>query len=212
MDNSSASNRPPEQKAGIPPKTPSPPEDTTNLIIRAQAGDDLALEKLCIRFQPRLYRWATGRLPRRARSLIDTSDLVQETLVRVIRRLDGIKPRSPGAFPSYLRSTILNRIRDEYRKAANTPEFDTLDDEAEDSSLPPLEQTIGRDQTKQYEQALAKLKEDDQAAIFLRIELELSYEDLADALDRPSPDAARMAVKRALMRLARAMDDEVGQG
>jgi len=36
----------------------------------------------------------------------------------------------------------------------------------------------------------------------------LSYDDLADALDKPSPDAARMAVKRALVRLAKVMDDE----
>ena len=54
------------------------------------------------------------------------------------------------------------------------------------------------------------LKEDDQAAIFMRIELEMDYEDLADALDKPSPDAARMAVKRALVRLARTIDDEYG--
>ena len=132
-------------------------------------------------------------------------------MVRVIRRLDGIEPRSPGAFPSYLRAAILNRIRDELRKAAVKPQFDTLDDNTEDSSPSPLEQTIGLDQTEQYEQALAKLKEDDQAAIFLRIELELNYDDLADALEKPSPDAARMAVKRALVRLAKTIHDEYGQ-
>ena len=118
MDDSSSSGQAPKQGAGKPPQPQSLPEDTTSLINRAQAGDDAALEKLCARLQPRLFHWATGRLPPRARSLIDTSDLVQETLVKAIRRLGGLRDRTPGAFPAYLRAAILNRIRDELRRAA----------------------------------------------------------------------------------------------
>ena len=39
-----------------------------------------------------------------------------------------------------------------------------------------------------------------------RVEMGLSYEELAVALHKPSPDAARKAARRALIRLARAMD------
>jgi len=208
MDNSSSYRRPPKQKAGKSPQAQSPPEDTTNLINRAQAGDDIALEKLCARFQPRLFKWATGRLPPTARGLIDTGDLVQETLVDAIRRIGAIRARNPSSFLAYLRTAILNRIRDELRRTSAKPGFVTLDESTEDTSPSPLEQTIGLDQTEQYEQGLAKLKEDDQAAIFLRIELDLNYENLAEALDKPTPDAARMAVKRALVRLAKTIHDE----
>ena len=53
-----------------------------------------------------------------------------------------------------------------------------------------------------------KLKEDERAAVFLRVELELSYKEIAAAMNKSSDDAARMAVGRALIRLAEEMRDE----
>ena len=184
MDEPSSHRRRPDPRAADPTRARATGTDTISLINRAQAGDDEALETLCARFHPRLYRWASGRLPARARGLLDTDDLVQETLVKAIRRIGGLTVRSPGAFPTYLRAAILNRIRDELRRAAVRPSFDPLHESAKDSAPSPLEQTIGLDQTEQYERALAMLKEDDQAAIFMRIELEMDYEDLADALEK----------------------------
>ena len=58
---------------------------------------------------------------------------------------------------------------------------------------------------ERYDSAFIRLKEDDRAAIFLRMELEMGHEDVADALDKPSADAARKAVNRALVRLAKEM-------
>jgi RNA polymerase sigma-70 factor (ECF subfamily) len=42
------------------------------------------------RYLPRLRRWATGRLPPAARGLLDTEDIVQETIVKTIRNIDHI--------------------------------------------------------------------------------------------------------------------------
>jgi len=39
----------------------------------------------------------------------------------------------------------------------------------------------------------------------LRIELDFSYAEIAEAMDRPTDNAARMLVTRALVRLAKAM-------
>ncbi|MBK7190774.1 MAG: hypothetical protein IPH86_19500 [bacterium] len=39
---------------------------------------------------PRLQRWASGRLPMRARSLLDTTDLVRETLLRTLQGIDQV--------------------------------------------------------------------------------------------------------------------------
>src|SRR4030095_4666226 len=52
---------------------------TQQLLREAQQGRRDALEELLARYRPRLERWATGRLPHNARSLLDTGDLVQET-------------------------------------------------------------------------------------------------------------------------------------
>ena len=208
MDDHSSSRRPPQEKVDRPPRTSSPNEDTASLINRAQTGDSAALERLCERYLPRLYRWATGRLPPQARRSVETSDLVQETFLKVLRQLGSYETRQPGTFPVYLRKAILNRLRDEIRRAKVKPETKALDGSELDSSPSPLERTIGREQAERYEKALRKLKEDDRAAIFLRVELELSYKHIGDALNRPSADAARMAVKRALIRLAGEMRND----
>ncbi len=184
--------------------------DTLSLINRAQAGDDAALEQLCARLRPRLFRWATGRLPLRARGCIDTGDLVQESMIRTVRRFGDLKDLDPGDFSAYLRTAVLNRIRDELRRVEVRPYSSALHESAADSSPSPLEQTIGLDQTEQFEWAMERLKPEDQAAIFLRIELDLSYGDLAELLGKPSPDAARMAARRALLRLAEKIRDEYG--
>jgi len=56
-----------------------------------------------------------------------------------------------------------------------------------------------------YEEALARLRADDRELIILRVELGLPYREIAEILDKPSEDAAQMAVSRALVRLAREM-------
>jgi DNA-directed RNA polymerase specialized sigma24 family protein len=44
--------------------------------------------------------------------------------------------------------------------------------------------------------------------VISRVEFDLSYAELADVLGKRSPDAARMAVVRALVRLAEEMNRE----
>ena len=186
-------------------------ESTLLLLDRAKGGNDEALEEVCRRYLPRLFRWATGRLPARARGIVDTGDLVQETLVRTIQRLDSFEPQHSGAFPAYLRTAILNRIRDEVRSAARKPEAVPLAGTEEDPSPSPLEEAIGHEFVERYERALTRLTEEERAAIFLRMEMNMSFEEIADALHKPSTNAAWMAVSRALMRLAREMSDEKRQ-
>jgi RNA polymerase sigma-70 factor (ECF subfamily) len=209
MEGHPSSPQRPSDNTDESPSTSPPQDDTISLINLARAGDNAALERLCSRYLPRLYRWATGRLPAHARSSIETSDLVQDTFLRAIRRLGGFEPRHPGAFPAYLRNALLNRLRDEMRRLARRPSHEALAGSEVGASPTPLEEAIGRDQVEQYEQALLKLKEDERAAIFLRVELELSYKEIAEAMNKSSADAARMAVGRALIRLAEEMRDEV---
>ena len=52
------------------------------------------------------------------------------------------------------------------------------------------------------------LKPSDREAIIARIELQQSYEEVAIALGKPSADAARVAVTRAVARLVQAMAEQ----
>jgi RNA polymerase sigma-70 factor, ECF subfamily len=175
------------------------------LVVRARAGDNDALNDLCARYLPRLQRWAHGRLPASARGALDTVDLVQETLTHVVQRLDKFEPRHEGAFQAYLRQALLNRIRDEARRGVRRGPVEPLDSVHPTSDPSPLEEAIGQEALERYEAAMGRLRPDDREAIIARIELGLPYPEVAAALGKPSIPATHMAVSRALVRLAQEM-------
>lgn len=179
---------------------------TFDLVERAKSGDLDALDRLCARFLPSLRRWASGRLPPWTRGLIDTDDLVQETMLRAVKRLDRFESRHEGSLQAYLRQAIVNRIRDEVRRTARAPVPAALNENQSDSAASPLEMAIGREAVERYESALARLRPEEREAIVARIEMECSFQEVAQALGKPSADAARMAVSRALLRLAEEMN------
>lgn len=181
------------------------PESTFHLLERVRAGDSGALDTLLGRYLPRLRRWASGRLPRWARDMADTDDLVQDTLLRSFRRMERFEPRNEGAFQAYLRQAVVNRIRDELRHRKRTPVAGELDSGHPAESPSPLEAAIGAEAVERYDAALASLKEEDRDAIVGRVELGLTYAELAEAMGKPSPEAARKAAERALLRLAQEM-------
>lgn len=180
-------------------------EMTAELVARARTGDEIACNALYTRCLRPLQRWARGRLPIYARDLLDTQDLVQETVIRSLRHLEHFESRHEGALVSYLREAILNRIRDEIRRHNRQPRRVELDLSQRDSGASPLELAIGKDRLNRYEAALARLRPTDREAIVNRIELQYGYAELALALGKPTPDAARVAVTRAIARLIEEM-------
>lgn len=177
-----------------------------DLLARARTGDRAALDDLFARHIPWLRRWASGRLPRWARDMADTHDLVQDTVLETFKHLDGFEPRGDGALQAYLRQALMNRIRNEFRRAGRHPAPSELDTGVPGEGTSPLEAAIGQQTVEQYEAALERLKPEEREAIMTRVELGLSFAEVAAALGKPSADAARMAVVRALVRLAEEMN------
>jgi RNA polymerase sigma-70 factor (ECF subfamily) len=175
---------------------------TYNLLERAKGGDEQALETLFARHIPNLRRWASGRLPRWARDLADTSDLVQDTVLQVFKRVEAFEPRGEGALQAYLRQAVINRIRNEIRSKGRRPSVEYLDDQAPSDRTSPLEAAIRQQQFDRYDAAMSRLTEAERHLIVARVELGLTYEEIAEAVGKPSWNAARMAVARALVRLA----------
>jgi RNA polymerase sigma-70 factor (ECF subfamily) len=170
-----------------------------------RAGDTAALNQLLDRYLPRLSRWASGRLPQWARDLSDTDDLVQDTLIRSVANLDHFEARGEGALQAYLRGAVMNRIRDEIRRRRRTPVHGTLDTTIAAQGPSPLESAIGAEALAKYDRALDRLEPETREAVIARIEMGCSYAEIAELMDKPSPDAARMVVSRALLRLAEEM-------
>jgi RNA polymerase sigma-70 factor (ECF subfamily) len=193
------------------PSTHSDPASTFDLIARARAGDQAALEQLFERHLAPLQRWASGRLPRWARDLAETDDLVQDTLIQTFKRIESFEPRRVGALQAYLRQAVLNRIRDELRRSGRQPDLTALDGLELDPARSPLEQAIGHEAVDRYERALERLQPEQREAIIGRVEMGYSYEELAEALGKPTADAARKTAQRALLRLADEMKRERGR-
>jgi RNA polymerase sigma factor (sigma-70 family) len=178
---------------------------TIDLLARARGGDDAALNVIFQRCIRGLRRFAANRLPISARGLQDTEDIVQEAVMKALQRLDHFEARGEGSLLAYLRQAVKNRIVDEARKIRRRPVAVSLDEEHEDRGTSPLERVLDGENLERYEAALSRLKPRDQEAIVLRIELQASYEQMAVQLGMPTANSARVAVKRALFRLAREM-------
>ncbi len=180
-------------------------ETTTALLGHARAGDDAAREELVRRLLPRLRRWAHGRLPQRARDVADTDDLVQGALLRALAHLKEFEPQHEGAFLAYLRQIVLNAVRDELRRAGRRPGRADLAESLPEPGPSLVEQAIGREAVEAYETALTTLSEEQRQAVVMRVEFGYTHQEVADALGKPSANAARMVVARALLRVAEVM-------
>jgi RNA polymerase sigma-70 factor (ECF subfamily) len=180
-------------------------ESSFALLLRAKAGNQEALERLCARYLPRLKRWAHGRLPASSRGLLETQDLVQEVLYRAVQRVETFEPQHEGAFQAYIRQMLFNRIRDEVRRGRRRPGEEPIEEECVATDPSPLELTIGREALDRYEAALERLSPRDRELIFAKIELGFTSSEIAEALGKPTSAAAHMAVTRALVRLAQEM-------
>jgi RNA polymerase sigma-70 factor (ECF subfamily) len=181
------------------------PGATLDLVERARRGDQTAWEILVTRYRAPLQRFARTRLARQHHRMTDTEDVVQDVTINVFRRLHRIELRFPGALLAYLRRSISNRVADEHRRAVRQGPTATLDDEFPDGRISPLEATIGHDQVRAYRAALRLLAADDRTAIVMRLERGASYEAIAERLGKPTANAARVAVARAMFKLAKQM-------
>jgi RNA polymerase sigma factor (sigma-70 family) len=181
------------------------PESSFELIARAQAGDDSALTRLLERYRPRLRRWASGRLPRYAREISDTEDLVQDVLLGTFRNFQKFENRDEWALQKYLRHAVTNRVRSELERFANRPRAEAFPEGVASPELSPLQHALGAETFARYDAALGQLNEPEREAVIARLELGCSYQEVAQLLGKPSDDAARMTVTRAVGKLAALM-------
>ena len=180
-------------------------ESTSALLSRLKTGEMAARDVLLSRYLLPLPGWAHGRLPDVARDLLDTDDVVQDTLLRALSHLDDITANGDGAFLAYLRQALLNRIRDHLRRLRRRPAREALKDSYFDEKPSPLEIAIGRETLAKYDAAMLHLPHPQQEAVMLRLEMGCSYEEIARYLGCRTANTARMMVARAMLRLATAM-------
>jgi len=174
---------------------------TAWLLDRIRAGDGEARASLIARVQPLLQRFAHGRVPQRLRHQEDTADLVQLTWLKVLERIELIESREPGAFFAYLRTVLINALRESLRRNQRSPMQPGADFDDASAALPAAH--VEPDDWLAWEQSLAKLSDAHRGLVLMRFEFGMSFVEIAAELGE-SPDGVRVKLNRAVARMAEA--------
>lgn len=189
----------------------SPLESTAVLLGRVREGDERSRDLLLDRYLPVLRRWAHGRLPDAARGVLDTDDMVQVTLLKVLDNIDGIVAEREGSFLAYLRAALLNALRDEMRRCQRRPGHEELGEDVAAVGPTVVEEVIGRQLVQRYESAIEELNAPQREAVIMRLEFGYSFAEIASAVGCPTANAARMMVSRAVLRLGEVIGGPPGR-
>jgi RNA polymerase sigma factor (sigma-70 family) len=187
------------------PDDPESRDTTAELIVKVRDGDRAAENEIVQRNLSDLRRYARGRLPRSARERGDTDDLVQETILKALPRLGTFDSQRPGSFQSYLRVSLKNRVTDAVRRSIRRPPGDPLV-EVVDGAPSPADALNTAEMEASYREALKRLRPLDRPLVIAHVEREWSAAQIAKAFGKPSVDAARVAVSRAMQRLLRELE------
>ncbi len=153
------------------------------------------IETLYRKYAAAVFRFACGLCGDRNVA----EDLVSETFVRLVTRSPRIETRTALAYLlAIARNTYLSGLRRRRREIPLTDEIPACDP-APDARLD------DRARLDEVTRALGDLSEGERSALLLRVDHELSYEDIAAALGT-TVGAAKVRVHRARLRLARALE------
>lgn len=152
-------------------------EDIDSVCLRALAsGDRAAFAQIVERWQGRLINFFYRATGNRA----DAEDLAQETFIELHRAAK--RYRSQGSFQAFVFTLARRRLIDSYRKRARRP-LDFIDPATHlmQSQAEPDDHSSEIEEA--FHQALAKLPENQRSAILMRQQQELTYEEIAQALN-----------------------------
>ncbi|QDU19531.1 RNA polymerase sigma factor [Urbifossiella limnaea] len=190
--------------------------DTLGLLGRVEAGDAAAAGELLARHRPALVAFVGGRLDPAVRTRVDASDVAQEALAEMARRLPDFLERRPMPFHLWARKTAYERLL----KIRRAHRADCRDVGREEGGLAPSavalarslaapeptasEAAEAREVADQVAAAVKGLAEADREILVLRHVDGLSHVE-AGLLLGVDPAAARQRYGRALFRLQRAL-------
>jgi RNA polymerase sigma-70 factor (ECF subfamily) len=199
----------------------------SDLIHRCRAGEPGAREQLFDRYQPYLQVLARAQLGRRLRGKCDPSDVVQMTLLEAHRDFAAFQGGCEAELLAWLRRILAHNLFNEARRfaaqqrdCAREVSIDQVRAGVEHSSVllgrtlaadtpSPSQAASQRESAVRLAAALARLPDDYQTVLMLRVFEELPAEEVADRMGR-SAGAVRMLQMRALAALREQMGGETG--
>jgi RNA polymerase sigma-70 factor (ECF subfamily) len=156
------------------------------LVLRAQAGDQVATAELVALTRPILHRFARRFFPDPARA----EDMAQTALMKAFARMGDL--RSPEAFQTWLLRIARNECLNELtrQRVAQIP-MSTLEDQGTALEAPaggdddPEEMLVRAQMRELVRRVTATLPEHYRATLTMRALEDRSYEEISEALDIP---------------------------
>jgi RNA polymerase sigma-70 factor (ECF subfamily) len=183
------------QSSTVPAESSAPRDEDAILMIAVAAGDETALAQLIRKWQGPLINF----FYRSIGSVEQAEDLAQMVFVRLYRAAHSYQP--VARFSTYLFHIARRLLINEFRRRQRKP-LDIMDP----ADLHGTDNSTGRDQLRMFEleeafqQALARLSEDQRSAILLLKQQELSYEEIA-AIMQQSVAAVKTHIFRGRQKL-----------
>jgi RNA polymerase sigma-70 factor (ECF subfamily) len=202
------------------PEVKADSAETCALLDRVRDGDRAALDDLLVRSRPALRDFVEFHLDPRLRARVDPSDVLQETQLELVRRMDDFLRKRPMPFRLWLRKKayerLLNLRRDHLTRARRSVLREAvLPDRSSlilarpllSASPSPSQRLASRELAERLSRAVENLSETDREILLLRHAEDLPFEDIACLLDI-EPATARQRFGRALLRLQKVLADE----
>lgn len=175
-----------------------------NDLVRAALEDSRHFRLLYERYADRIYWYA---LPR-TRSATVADDVVSETFLTALERLDRFDPER-GSFAGWIFTIARHKIIDQQRYHRRIWRFVSrhsahLDLDAEQTAL---DRVLREEEVQEIHHAFRELSRADQEIISLRYSAGLSSQEISDVLGITN-QAARKRLSRATQRLATYLESE----
>ncbi len=164
-------------------------DEDVALMTRIAKGEDAAMSLLVNRWKGPLVRF----FHRSLHSLADAEELTQSTFIKIYRAADRYKPIAK--FSTYLFTIARRVLLDEIKRKARHP-VDPTDPGALRGERCPVSKMRRSELEEALEQCLRILPENQRTALLLRIQRELSYEEIASIM-RVSQGAVKTWIHRA---------------
>jgi RNA polymerase sigma-70 factor (ECF subfamily) len=191
-------------------------QKTRHLVVLAKEGDKSALNQLYSVYAERVRWMVRFRMGKELRSQLESMDLVQDTLLYVLSRLDKFTYTNEGEFVRWLSKIAENELRGSLRKLhadkRDIRKEVRLDNDGRTTEggyvgfNEPIQATTPsmvlsrKEDLAKLEKAVDELKPEYREAIVLTKIEGLSYQEIGQKMGKSS-DAVRMLATRAMAEL-----------
>ena len=195
-----------------------------HLLDRARDGDSAARDELFERCRNYVSLLARVHIESWLQAKVDPSDLVQQTLLEAYRGLDGFQGQTQGEWLAWLKQILKHNATDYIRRYKGTAKR-RIQREVPmemprhgsslfriDPSAPgdtPSQLVMQHENEIQLAEAVSRLAEDHQQVILLRNVQRMSFNEVAERMERSRP-AVQMLWLRALKNLKDLLEDVEG--